>query len=51
MQERVENLHDDVVKEHNVTIMSCLGHDKIMKELENAAKELETVVNFVVNKC
>ena len=32
MQERVEKIQDDVVQEHDVTIMPCLGHEKIMKE-------------------
>ena len=42
-QERIEKLHEDVVQVQNVTIVSCLGLEKAIQELETKSQELEVI--------
>ena len=43
-QEWIEKLHDDVVQAQNVTIISYLGLEKLIPELEKTSQELEVIV-------
>ena len=44
MQEQIEKLHDDVVQVQNNTIISYLGIQKVIQELEKTSQELEVIV-------
>ena len=44
MQESIEKLYYDVAQVQKIAIMTCLVHEKITKEFEKVAQELDAVV-------